>query len=154
VLASGGLPVPLGNFHITLAFIGSVLEADIGRLESAAGEVAHRVPRNPMQITLDVMEYWRKPKVLCVTTGASAGADMPGGALADILRARCVAAGFAPDLMPFRAHVTLARQVHHLPRLMTLESVTWSFTEFVLVDSETHPEGPVYTVLERFPFGR
>lgn len=54
----------------------------------------------------------------------------------------------------FRPHVTLARKVYRSARTIELQPVTWSFTDFVLVDSKTLPEGAVYTVLERFPLGR
>jgi len=147
VLASGGRAIPPQNLHITLAFLGSVPQARIEEVVAIAADVANEVPREPLRITLDVIEYWKKPKLLCVTSlgPATKGKE---AALADALKSRLVAAN---DDREFRPHVTLARKVDHPPRLTKMEPLTWSFTDFVLVDSKTLPEGSVYTVLERFP---
>jgi len=137
-----------------LAFLGSVPQASIGAVQAVAHEVVRQVPRAPVQITLDVIEYWRKPKVLCVTHRTQTIPDTAAVMLAGTLNARLVAVGFAPDLKPFRPHITLARKVPHPPGATAIEPVTWTFTDFVLVDSKTLPEGPVYTVLHRFSLGR
>jgi len=51
----------------------------------------------------------------------------------------------------FAAHVTLIRKAREprrpLPPLPVLE---WPVREFTLVNSRLEPEGPVYSVLERF----
>jgi RNA 2',3'-cyclic 3'-phosphodiesterase len=153
VLASGGRAIPPQNLHITLAFLGSVPQARIKEVTAIAADVANEVPREPLRITLDTIEYWKKPKLLCVTN-KRAPESAPGAMLADALKSRLTAAGFAPDLKPFQPHVTLARKAHYPPRLTKMEPVTWSFADFVLVDSKTLPEGSVYTILDRFSFGQ
>ena len=124
-------------------------QARIEGVVAIAAAVANEVPREPLRITLDVIEYWKKPKLLCATS-----TDTPGAAFADALKSRLAAAGLSPDLKPFQPHVTLARKAHHPPRLTKMQPVTWSFADFVLVDSQTLPEGSVYTILDRFSCGQ
>jgi RNA 2',3'-cyclic 3'-phosphodiesterase len=164
--ASGGRPVPAANLHVTLAFLGAVPERQLPALaEAAAGSAA--VPAaagaaargEPLELAFDHLELWRAAQLLCA---APAAPPMPCAALAGRLQARLAERGFAPDLKssgpvgpgttrPFRPHVTLARKVQRPLRAMEMDPVSWRFADFVLVDSKTLPEGPVYSVLERFP---
>jgi len=162
VQASGGRPVPSSNFHVTLAFLGSVPERLIPELALIARSVvavefatrsARNTGRSILQLTFDRIEFWRKPKLLCAlareaseTRSTSAPSE-----LAELLKERLSSAGFRPDLKPFRAHVTLARKVPHGSREQPMHSVTASFTSFALIDSRTTPEGSVYSVVESWP---
>jgi 2'-5' RNA ligase len=156
---SGGRPVAAGNLHATLLFLGSVVESRIPELEliAARSAVAARSAHGSSQLVFDRIEYWKKSQLLVATTGdiPQAGSE-PLARLAQTLCRETVASGFTPDVNPiqkFRPHVTLARKVHHRPHLTKMGPLTWSFADFVLVDSKTLPQGSVYTVLQRFPFG-
>jgi len=151
VLASKGRALPPENLHITLAFLGSVPVKDIGQVEDVAGRVAGELQGKQVQIALDVVEYWKKAQLLCATAG---GEHLDPGAvlLANTLKSHLVAAGFTPDLKPFRPHVSLARNVVRFARVTEMKPVAWTFTDFALVESKTMPEGAVYAVLGRFPF--
>jgi 2'-5' RNA ligase len=162
VLASGGRPMPADNFHVTLAFVGSVPESRVAKVEAVGHQVAAEVERTPVQLTMDAIEYWKKAKVVCATVqvSPSAGARPPdamGARLADTLstalKSRLTAAGFTPDLKPFRAHVTLARKVPTGTHGGSVPPVHWTFTEFALVESLTESQGAVYRVLGTFSFG-
>lgn len=72
-------------------------------------------------------------------------------ALARDLLGSLVQRGFTPDLKPWRVHMTLARKVVNPRRHGAIEPVEWNVEGFVLVESETLPEGPRYRVLERWP---
>lgn len=167
--ASGGRPVPASNLHVTLAFLGSVPELRLPELAEAGRNAAQSLrsapagansPAHPLELAFDRLEHWRSARLICalpVQPPASVAA------LAFELQRLLVGCGFAPDLKsswsvginitgPFRPHVTLARKVHREPRIMEVQPVTWSFTDLVLADSKTLPEGSVYTVLERFSF--
>jgi 2'-5' RNA ligase len=160
--------VPPENFHVTLAFLGSVAESSVAKVEAVGDQVAAEVERASVQVTLDAIEYWRKAKVVCATARLprSAGAglgDTLAGTLATALQSRLTAAGFTPDLKSlgsvgpgmtggFRPHVTLVRKVLHRIAAMDIDRVVWSFAEFALVESRTEPEGAVYRVLESFPW--
>ncbi|HEY6516012.1 MAG TPA: RNA 2',3'-cyclic phosphodiesterase, partial [Steroidobacteraceae bacterium] len=144
---AAGRPVPATNLHVTLAFLGSVPERRLGEL----GEVARASAASPasrLELAFDHLEYWQAARLLCALP-----AERPEAmaALARRLHDELAACGFAPDLKPFRPHVTVARKAHRAPRAMEMQPVTWSFVDLVLVDSRTLPEGAAYTVLEKFP---
>jgi RNA 2',3'-cyclic 3'-phosphodiesterase len=155
--ASGGRPVPAANLHVTLAFLGSVPERRLEELAEIARAAAARPgrgadsPLGGLDLTFDRLEYWRQAQLLCALP---AEAQTPIATLARGLQDALAASEFDADLKPFRPHVTVVRKVHRSPRTMELQPVTWTFTDFVLVDSTTLPEGPAYTVLERFPLGQ
>lgn len=150
--ASGGRPVPPENFHITLAFLGSVPESRLSDVIAVGAAVAAEAGPMAIQVNLDTLEYWKKPGVLCLTTPADSAALVSReGALADKLKSRLFAVGFAPDPKPFRTHVTLARKVERPPPAQQLPAAAWAFTDFALVESRTTPEGPKYSVLATFP---
>ncbi len=104
-----------------------------------------------LDVTLDAIDYWPRSQLLCAMASRT-----PGGAaqLAEALRQSLVAAGFSPDLKPFRAHVTLARQVRARPAARGMSPVKWTFDDFALIESRTGPAGSLYSVLERWPLGR
>jgi RNA 2',3'-cyclic 3'-phosphodiesterase len=149
VAAAGGRPIPTENLHATLAFLGSVPENRFADLGPAAEEVAaswcrRTAPREePIRLTLDALEHWRKPQILCALASSA-----PEGAtdLARELKDALVGAGFAPDLKPFRAHVTLARKVERA-RDEKMTPVVWSFDNFALVASQTAASGSTYSVV-------
>jgi RNA 2',3'-cyclic 3'-phosphodiesterase len=155
---SGGSPVPESNLHITLAFLGSVTETRLPELSTIAGRAAATSPGDavPLAITFEGVEYWAKPQVLAVLEHPHDTRAEPTsgvGQLARTLVTETVAAGFSPDLKPFRAHVTVARKVTRAPRSGEMRQVLWSFDSFALIESRTLPGGPVYSVVESFVLG-
>jgi 2'-5' RNA ligase len=148
--AEGGRLVPALNFHVTLVFVGSVAEGRVQDLFTIAEHVstAARSSREfgggPLQLAFDAVEYWKKARIICATASAPSAA---ASALSEVLKTRLLAAGFAPDLKPFRAHVTLARKVPHGSHDHTMQSVPWSFTDLALIDSRTEPSGSLYSIL-------
>jgi RNA 2',3'-cyclic 3'-phosphodiesterase len=143
-----GTPVPTRNFHFTLAFLGSVPESRIADLTPIAARVAlafQDVSTAPISITLDRIELWRKSQVLCATSRAQPSHAI---ALAETLKRTLTEHGFAPDLKPFRAHATLVRKVRRVTRERDMPTVSWSFREFRLVESQTAPSGSLYSARE------
>jgi 2'-5' RNA ligase len=150
--ACDGRAVPAENFHLTLAFLGAVPESKIAALSAIAKEVARafrELPERsaPIDITLDHVEQWRRSELLCATATAPAP---PAEALAQVLKEALVAGGFSPDLKPFRAHATLVRQVHRVSRALAITPVTWTFSEFRLIESRTDPRGSAYSTVEKW----
>ncbi len=149
----GGREVPRENLHLTLAFLGSVPESRVPALRELAGHAprAAGAVSSSLDVTLDAIDYWAQSQVLCATASRA-----PGGAaeLAEALKQSLTAAGFSPDLKPFRAHVTLARQVRGRPADRTMPPVRWTFSDFALIESRTGPGGSLYSVLERWPLCR
>jgi 2'-5' RNA ligase len=154
----GGHPVPESRLHVTLAFLGSVPEPRLADLSDLAQRTAATFPGDalPLGIVLQGFEYWVKPLVLAVLErGVPAQPAPTSGALqlARTLTTTAVAAGFSPDLKPFRAHVTVARKVAQAPHLREMREVRWSFDSFALLESRTLPEGPLYSVVGSYLLG-
>jgi RNA 2',3'-cyclic 3'-phosphodiesterase len=153
VAASGGRPVPPANLHATLAFLGAVPAARTAELAALARAVAAAWPPGeaPLVLHFTRLAYWRGPQVLCALAPR---ADAPARTLAQVLKAAAAAAGFFPDLKPFRAHVTVARQVARAPRAARFAAVTWRCATLALIESRSVPGGAVYSVLESAPLGK
>jgi 2'-5' RNA ligase len=154
----GGRRVPDTNLHLTLTFLGSVPERRLEELSAIAHGAAGALPADaaPLAVSLAALDHWAKAQVLVVLAREDdpRSAPAPGVAeLARILTTATVAAGFSPDLKPFRAHVTVARKVPQAPRVIDMRKVLWRFDAFAMVESRTLPEGPVYSVVESFVLG-
>jgi RNA 2',3'-cyclic 3'-phosphodiesterase len=128
-----------------------VPEARLSEVIAIGAAVAAECDPGSVRVSLETLEYWKEPGVLCATTAESPSALLSGAVpLADKLKSRLSAAGFTPDLKPFRPHVTMARKVMHPCHLRALIPVIWSFTEFALIESRTESQGPEYHVRESF----
>ena len=149
--------MPAENLHVTLAFLGSVPEPRFAELGAIARRAAATFPRDalPIVVSLQTLEHWAKAQVLTVLERKDKAQVSASGApaLAHILSTETAAAGFSPDLKPFRVHVTVARKVARLPRPDVMREVQWSFDAFALIESRTLPEGPVYSVVESYLLG-
>jgi 2'-5' RNA ligase len=155
VSSCGGRPVPVQSLHVTLAFLGAVPEGRVPELDRIARRVAGAFPARaqPLLLTFDRLVYWARPQILCAPGTEESAADTDAAsapALAATLKNETVAAGFSPDLKPFRAHVTVARKVAHAPAALALQPVLWRFDAFALIESRTDPAGPVYSVIESY----
>jgi 2'-5' RNA ligase len=144
--------VPSDNLHATLCFIGAVAEEKLALLESVAGSIRGR----PATLTFDALEHWAKPRVLCATAGEDF-ASGPARRLATELGEAAVAAGFAPDIKPFRAHLTLARKVHPAhahdddwPQPLS-PALRITCDRFVLMRSDRGESGSIYSAVASWP---
>lgn len=153
VRACGGRPVPAANLHVTLCFLGSVpavRAAELGVIARCV--VSSRAPAAPATLAFERLEHWVRPQLLCALAAAAlpSAADPTAPDLAGALGQRCAAAGFSPDLKPFRAHVTLARKVVKAQPDERIRPVRWEFDAFALVESHTLAAGPLYSVIESY----
>lgn len=144
--------VPAENLHATLCFIGAVAPEDLDRLKAAAAQVRAR----QSQLRFDTLEFWQKPRVLCATAAESA-ASAPARELAERLGHATQAAGFHPDVKPFRAHLTLARKIHPAraaqcdwPQALA-PSQLMRCDRFVLMESRRGESGSIYSVVNSWP---
>lgn len=148
VSACAGRAVPAHNLHATLAFLGSVPERRIGELEGIARHVADTlVPEAPVTVQFEELAHWARPAILVALSAAEAQA---AHALAHLLKSATLAAGFAPDLKPFHAHVTLARKVGRAPAVPMTRAVSWVLDAFALVESRTSAAGAAYSVVQSY----
>jgi RNA 2',3'-cyclic 3'-phosphodiesterase len=146
------LRVPPENLHATLCFIGAVAPHDLARLLVVAAGQRGRPP----ELCFDALEYWHRPKILCATAGEHA-ASAPARELAEQLESACVAAGFAPDIRPFRAHLTLARKIPaaraaqcEWPQPL-VPPLLVRCDRFVLMESRRGESGSIYSVVDSWP---
>jgi 2'-5' RNA ligase len=155
--------VPTHNLHATLLFLGSVAESHVSEVRAigarAASEVAMIAERlaeksSAPRLNFDRIEFWKKAHVLVAATSATSGSGHSlAGELVGILQREALAAGFAPDLKPFRAHVTVARKVSRASQDLPMHAVQWPVTGFTLVESVTLAEGPRYDAIDSWTLG-
>jgi len=147
VLSAGRL-LPARNLHATLAFLGAVPEDRLEELATLARLCAQSWTQTAPRLTFRRLEHWGRVDIL-VVTGQDEGER--AGVLATSLKDAGARGGFAPDLKPFRAHVTVARKVTRATAPAALRAVVWEFSAFALVSSRTEAAGPVYSVIESYP---
>jgi len=144
----GGRPVPVASLHVTLAFLGSVPHEQLPYLQRIAREQAAASTQHlPLCLRFERLAHWPRQQILCVPATEGAGG---AHALAAALRDATAAAGFRPDLKPFRAHVTVARKVARFAMAVALRPVVWRFAAFTLLESRTEESGAVYSVVESY----
>ncbi|MEJ8567580.1 RNA 2',3'-cyclic phosphodiesterase [Elongatibacter sediminis] len=141
-----GREVPAANFHVTLAFLGSVPSSRQGTL----GSLASTLRCSAGQVRLDRIGSFPRARV------AWLGIDRPPAFLADF-RARLVGGlrdeGFSVDLRRWTPHVTLYRKLRTPCENLLIDPVIWPVREFALLASETGPGGVCYRVKDRWSCG-
>jgi 2'-5' RNA ligase len=144
--------VPAENIHATLCFMGGVKPEDLDRLRLVAAELRARCAT----LRFDTLEFWPKPQVLCATAVESA-ACAPARELAEMLGRATQAAGFHPDIKPFRAHLTVARKIQSAraaqcewPQLLA-PPLLLHCDRFVLIESRRGELGSTYSVVDSWP---
>jgi 2'-5' RNA ligase len=148
----GAQCVSPAGLHATLCFIGAVAEEKLESLKSVAAGIRGRAAT----LRFDALEHWDKPKVICATAVEDA-ASAPARELAERLGAATADAGFAPDIKPFRAHLTLARKVDgnlaavcEWPRVL-VPPLLVHCERFMLMRSDKNASGSIYSVVESWP---
>jgi RNA 2',3'-cyclic 3'-phosphodiesterase len=142
--ACPGKPVPGSNYHLTLAFLGAVEASRLEALRAAAAGVR----AEPFDLVMDCHGHWVRPGV------AWLGCRQPPAASARLAAATWAALatlGFKPEERPFVPHLTVLRHCRACAWPGPVTPVAWPVRDFALVSSVTHPSGPEYTVLERWP---
>lgn len=133
------------NLHITLAFLGDVEAERVGMAQAAANAVTAEA----FELSLDTLEHWRKPQILCLTPTVT---PTPLARLAHDMASGLTEAGFALDQRPYRPHLTLARKASYLPADARLAGpIQWQSSEFVLVESRQDSRGSSYGILKTWP---
>ena len=144
----GGRAVPAQNFHLTLAFLGTVPLSRVVVVKSVGARCAEAFSGDSLSITLDTIEHWRKPQVLVATSSR----ETPGATeLASALLSGLARENFAPDLKPFHAHATFVRKVRRVTRDVRMPApLAWSFTHLHLIESRSGSDGSAYSTVEKW----
>jgi 2'-5' RNA ligase len=147
------------NIHVTLKFLGETEPKRLERIRPALAEVARAGVPFSMEVAGVGSFGGRIPRVVWV--GVGEGAE-PLTQLAGQVESALARVGFPKEKREFTAHLSLGRV--RSPRnaealLSALQEArgeafgTMAAAHFELMQSELHPTGSVYTVLDRFPLG-
>lgn len=144
---AGGRAVHPDNLHLTLVFLGGVPEQHLGGLIDAAG----RVQSVPFGMSLDKLGCFYRSRVLWLAPGRAPACL---STLHDHLCSMLNALDMAQGNRSYTPHVTLARGIKPGRDLVAaIEPVYWQARDFALVESQTHPDGARYRLLQRFRLG-
>lgn len=137
-----GKPVSTNNLHVTVVFLGLVDAARQQAMSEAAGQIAIE----PLCLTFDRIEFWKKPAVVCL---CAERVDTVLSTWVETLTDAALENGISVDVRPYKPHVTLLRKAKQLPPA-EFEPIIWRAEGFCLVESCSTPEGVEYRVLERW----
>lgn len=131
------------NLHITLVFLGNV-EDDVA---NAVQQRAAEVNTPPVSLQFDELNFWPKPKVVCLTCRKQPKA------LYQLVNALLRIVSDYPvrlEQRSYRAHITLARKATQRPNLK-FDPISINAHSFALIESRSTEQGLRYQVLERWP---
>lgn len=141
------------QLHVTLQFLGRV--ADVAALVDAVRPVVASIPSFDAQ--LRGAGAFPKPRRARLVWAGIADGSEPLVELAKAVSGATATVGFETESRPFAPHITLAR----VPRPRPVEDLLtalgddpigppFQVHEVVLVESQTHREGAIYTERARF----
>lgn len=147
------------NFHLTLKFLGEVETYLVSHITNACREAAASASAFSLQIkTTGVFPNVKQPKVLWA---GLAGELDKLQALHRQLDAKLHALGFAKEARAFNPHLTLGR-VKSLKNVAAvtanllmsdLPALSFFVSELVVMQSQLHPAGSIYTPLAHCKLG-
>lgn len=137
-----GRPVPAGNFHITLAFLGNISEKNLERLCLETDELLSRRAFEAGKLQLDQLGYWHKSGIFWL--GPSTYPPTLKN-LASALESRGAAVGARRKRGHYSPHVTLFRGCQQPPHAPTQEPhFSWPYNSFTLLESRVSDHGVSY----------
>ena len=140
-----GRPVPPANYHVTLAFLGTL---EPPRREAALAAAAE-VTAEAFELRFQQLVLWERARARVLEPEA-----VPAAAMA--LRERLVGAltrhGVPFDDRPWRPHLTVARRARS-PFAVEPLDVVMACRAFALFESRSGPEGVTYQSLAHWPLG-
>ena len=136
--------VKADNLHVTLVFLGNV-DAE---LEAIIRLRMKNISVQDFSICFDRFAFWRKPRILCLTTQQY---DQQLLILVDALRKELERCGMIMEDRAYKAHITLARKARRLIEIER-QPIAWQAQSFCLVESLSTPDGVHYQVLQRWNF--
>jgi RNA 2',3'-cyclic 3'-phosphodiesterase len=156
--ALGALPRPVTpglrwssreQWHVTLRFLGDIDTQAVTATSAALAEAADRAGAAPSLNGGPGTRFLGRSLLIWPVGGLAAVANEVERLTASI--------GKPPGSRNFYGHVTLARgrqgvDLRRSPQLLTPLAMSWAATSLTLVESELHPDGARYRVLEEFLF--
>lgn len=127
------------NLHLTLAFLGNQPRSLLPLLES----VLHRLPLPAMQLEIDSLDYFSKPRIAWV--GPRQAPASLFSLQRDLMKALADTQINLKPVAGFRPHITLARDAP--PQRAEIQTIYWKVSEIALLESVSSLQGPQYHVL-------
>ncbi len=151
-LDRGGLRLtPPGNLHVTLKFLGDIIDSEIDEILQAMELAAEGVER--FDVKTEALVYLpsaRRPRLIALAMTQPAELAK----LHDQHEQAMLAAGFRAEGRRFTPHITLARfrkPPRHLPKLPAAPPTGFCVEAMRLVESRLTPAGPEYSRLAEVP---
>lgn len=131
-------PVPVANYHVTLAFLGDINEPQLEALIDKASAV--ELPG--FKLTLDTTGFWSKTGILWLGPSAPPPAlNQLAQALGGIARSCQIPVARSE----FKPHLTLARRVHPAPVApLQVPEFSCACSSFALYESSQGKHGVSY----------
>ena len=145
---------PRSQWHLTLAFLGAVDDADAltGSLAAAARAVA------PFPLRLGGAGTFPAPRRASVLWVGVVEGQPELTDLATTVRDATAGLVDRADDRPYHPHLTVARAARPRPLAALVDALgpgpigpAWTVTEIALVESDPRPDGAVHTVRARLP---
>ncbi len=135
-----GRAVERRNWHITLAFLGDIDEAQIPKLKERAGQIE----TESFRLSFDRLEYWARPKVACLVTPT-----VPGELerLVSSLNSLMQDFGVIAEDRTYRPHITVSRSARAFVTERLTQRATTEWSNFKLIESVSSPGGVSYIPL-------
>ncbi len=140
----GGRVMRAETLHTTVVFLGEVAERRLAALRLAAQEVKFR----PFELQLTRAHFWRHNHIVY------AAPETVPPQLAELVKGLESSLGkhrFRFDRRPYKPHISLLRNAKWGDEMLPpMPAVCWRCNEFVLVQSSSDANGPVYRTLAHF----
>jgi len=134
--------VKRNNLHVTLVFLGHVDD----KAEAEIKQKADRISIQPFTLCFDQLTFWKKPKILCLTTQQY---DSQLIKLVNALNTMVEQCGIKGDKQSYHPHVTLARKASK-SIVLDIEPIHWQAQSFCLLESCSTPDGVVYQLVQQW----
>jgi RNA 2',3'-cyclic 3'-phosphodiesterase len=147
---------PKDKFHITLIFLGNVDQSKLELLSAALATSFQQFHSCTISYeSLGAFPNIRNPRVIWIGIRSNQTVLDLQSAAGQI----CAESGFPLDDRTFHPHITLGRvkEARQVPRLteaiktITFDPIEMHCSEIVLMKSDLHSSGSIYTILKSFP---
>lgn len=143
------------NIHVTLKFLGEVPEEKINEVFSATGKALEGAKKFTMSLKgMGAFPDFRRPRVIWI--GAGSG-EKELSYLANRIEEEMEKIGFPKEDRKFSAHFTIGRvkspknieKLMELVKLSDFQTEEIEVNEVVVMKSQLHPAGAIYTPLKK-----
>lgn len=136
--------VPMHNWHFTLAFVGNVS----AEIFACCLEQGSQISAEAFSLTLNKFNYFEQSKVIWI------GCDQIPTAwyeLVNKLNQALLLCGYKLDKTHPIPHMTVLRKAKQPMAVTQFDPVTWTASEFALIESTTTDNGVLYSAIKCWP---